>query len=115
MKTKDPIPKEHELYVCEHSRKCGWRGRNAELVEKPDSKWPGSCTLTCPNCGGESFYIRDARTEPAPKLTPVQAFKNLHGVWLTASHRRDMNEQMDALAKALGLDAFTLKPLQTAK
>ena len=47
----------------------------------------------------------------AAPVEVVEAFKRLHGAWLLASHRSDMNEQMDALAKALQLDPYTLAPL----
>ncbi len=41
----------------------------------------------------------------------IDAFIRLHAAWLGASHRRDMNEQMDDLALKLGLDPLTLKPM----
>ena len=47
----------------------------------------------------------------AAPVEVVEAFKRLHGAWLLASHRSDMNEQMDALATALHLDPYTLAPL----
>lgn len=107
---KERIPPVFELQVCSR-RKCGWRGTDTERSEIPHSTLgPGCYLLVCPDCGNDAFYVRDSRTEPKAKPTPVQAFRALHGVWLSASHRSDMNEQMDALAKALRLDPMTLKP-----
>lgn len=39
-----------------------------------------------------------------------EAFLKLHTKWLSANHRIDMNNEMDALALALGLNPLTLKP-----
>lgn len=39
----------------------------------------------------------------------VAAFRALHAAWLVAQHRADMNSEMDALARALGLDPYTLE------
>ena len=40
----------------------------------------------------------------------LEAFRALHARWLTAEKRGDMNAEMDALARALGLDPLTLQP-----
>lgn len=40
----------------------------------------------------------------------IQAFQDLHTAWLGAGHRSDMNDEMDAMARKLGLNPLTLKP-----
>ena len=38
----------------------------------------------------------------------IEAFRKLHTAWLGAQHRCEMNDEMDALAKLLGLNPLTL-------
>lgn len=43
-------------------------------------------------------------------MTTLQTlFTALHAAWLGATHRRDMNEEMDALATALGFHPHTME------
>lgn len=56
------VPKEFEIWVCGHTRKCRWSGPESELKYIPDGdKALPSFTATCPNCGNSEFYIRDSR------------------------------------------------------
>jgi hypothetical protein len=58
----EPTMKTDELWVCGHTRKCGWSGAHSELVQIPDKRMAHlaiKCTKgTCPKCGGDSFYVR---------------------------------------------------------
>lgn len=52
-----------EIWVCGHTKKCGWSGLQSELVYVADNpgrfKLPSS-TGTCPKCGQhkKGFYVR---------------------------------------------------------
>lgn len=56
------MSKFNELWVCGHTRKCGWKGRFYDLKSKPDpmSERVGIPVTksVCPKCDGDSFYIR---------------------------------------------------------
>lgn len=46
-----------DLYVCSHTRKCGWRGSYAQLSSRPSGS---NCTRQiCPKCGNHEFYVRN--------------------------------------------------------
>ena len=46
-----------------------------------------------------------------PRIQNIRnAFRALHTNWLSAHHRSDMNETMDALAEALNIDPLTTQP-----
>lgn len=42
---------------CIKTKKCGWIGTNSDLV--PIKKNSFSSDLTCPKCGGKTFYPID--------------------------------------------------------
>lgn len=51
-----------EIWICCHTRKCGWRGQNSELSSVRDKEGRfalPSWTSVCPKCGGKEFYVRD--------------------------------------------------------
>lgn len=54
---------ESDVYVCGHTKKCGWKGFNRELIQVPDVKFNKQHNIkstrgTCPKCGCGEFYIR---------------------------------------------------------
>jgi hypothetical protein len=72
-----PVPREKaelsasEIWVCSHTRKCGWVGRSGELKYVPSKDWPRCSVGVCPKCGDSSFYIRQ------PKALPPQGERAL--------------------------------------
>jgi len=56
---------EAEMWICCHTRKCGWEGRQEQLLQVPHRELgPGAAKGVCPKCGSEEFYVR----EPIPGL-----------------------------------------------
>lgn len=55
-----PPDRKNEIWVCGHTRKCGWKGKQSELVfvEDKDRFKIKSSTGTCPKCGNDAFYVR---------------------------------------------------------
>ena len=93
-----------------HHPDCDINDPNIEGIRKPCNcppGWSGGPTTDTAGPVGSLGVVGGS----AATVEVVEAFKRLHGAWLLASHRSDMNEQMDALAKALQLDPYTLAPL----
>lgn len=62
------IPAEFQMWVCSRVRKCRWAGKRTELHEVPQPDKGMRCYRGhCPNCGGSSFFVRDARKSVALK------------------------------------------------
>jgi hypothetical protein len=61
------MPDSEEIWVCGHTRKCGWRGLESEL------DWSASVGMLqtrqgiCPECGHDEFQImrQPLKEEPA--------------------------------------------------
>jgi len=59
------VSNEAEIWSCDHTRKCGWEGRQDDLLQVPDrAMGPGVTQGVCPKCGNDEFYVR----EPIPDL-----------------------------------------------
>lgn len=50
----------NEIWLCSHTKKCGWKGQEQDLVYIPTRKYKSinSTTGTCPKCGNKTFYVR---------------------------------------------------------
>ena len=72
--TPSTTPEPVEIWVCGHTRKCGWKGLEHERLDAPCKRFStGGLKVTaqvCPKCGNDEFYVRKATpATKAPKGT----------------------------------------------
>lgn len=58
-----------ELWVCGHTKKCGWKGKKEEILHVPIPaksklfvKGLNASQSSCPKCGNHEFYVRPVAT-----------------------------------------------------